>query len=70
MAKSAGMTAAIWVLLTVMGLVVLIGVILVMMWFGGGIQHSPTRRSEVRNHSAIEAVVLTRFFQSRVKGAA
>ncbi len=70
MAKSAGMMAAIWVLLTVMGLVVLIGVILVMMWFGGGIQHSPTQRSELRNRTVVEILVVTPSLQNRVKGAA
>ena len=47
MSKSAGTMAAIWALLSVLGLVVLIGVILVMMWFGSEMQHSP-KESGVR----------------------
>lgn len=68
MAKSAGMMAAIWVLLSVLGLVVLVGVILVMMWFGGGIQHSPTQRSELGNRVAVETLILTPSFQNCEKG--
>lgn len=45
MTKSAGTMAAIWVILSVLGLVVLVGVVLVMMWFGPGIQHSPSETS-------------------------
>ena len=58
MAKSAGTMAAIWVLLTVMGMVVLVGVILVMMWFGTGIQHSPSESSRLRDAAAVEMVAM------------
>ncbi|HLZ34620.1 MAG TPA: hypothetical protein VKP13_11420 [Nitrospira sp.] len=56
MSKSAGTMAAIWALLSVLGLVVLIGVILVMMWFGNRIQHSP-RESRTRLNKGMFQVV-------------
>lgn len=49
MAKSAGTMAAIWVILSVMGLIVLVGVVLLMMWFGNGIQHSPSETGRLLN---------------------
>lgn len=69
MAKSAGTLAAIWVILAITGLVVLIGVILLMMWFGPGIQHSPSERSQLRDRAVVQAAeVSVPSVQNRVKG--
>lgn len=56
MSKSAGTMAAIWALLSVLGLVVLIGVILVMMWFGNGIQHSPRESRKRLDRGMVQAL--------------
>jgi uncharacterized membrane protein YjfL (UPF0719 family) len=42
--KQAGMGAAFIVLAVVLGLIIFIGVILLMMWFQPGIEHSPSGR--------------------------
>ncbi len=41
--QKAGLGAAIAVLLAVLGLMTLVGVILLMMWFEPGIEHSPSQ---------------------------
>jgi hypothetical protein len=45
--KHAGQGAAILVLAAITGLTVLIGVILLMMWFQPGIQHHPSKRTDI-----------------------
>jgi len=58
MTKSAGTMAAIWVILSVLGLVVLVGVVLVMMWFGPGIQHSPSQTGALLSGGSTSGVAL------------
>lgn len=53
--KQAGLGAALAVLLVVFGLITLVGVILLMMWFQPDIEHSPAqlgRTSELRVNPA------------------
>jgi hypothetical protein len=45
--KDAGTGAAIVVLLAILGLIVIIGVILLMMWKQPGIEHSPSQQSSL-----------------------
>jgi hypothetical protein len=46
-AKDAGIGAAVAVLLAILGLVIIIGLILLMMWKQPGIEHSPSQESRV-----------------------
>lgn len=55
--KDAGTGAAIAVLLAILGLIVIIGVILLMMWKQPGIEHSPSQQS--RLHFSAMASQLT-----------
>jgi hypothetical protein len=45
--KDAGTGAAIVVLLAILGLIVIVGVILLMMWKQPGIDHSPSQQSSL-----------------------
>ena len=51
--KRAGMGAAFVVLALVLGLMMIIGVILLMMWFQPGIEHSPSEGSTLRGFHAM-----------------
>lgn len=50
--KHAGMGAALVVLALVFGLMVIVGVILVMMWFQPGIEHSPAEHGSLHGYFA------------------
>jgi hypothetical protein len=45
--KDAGTGAAVAVLLAILGLIVMVGVILLMMWKQPGIEHSPSQQSRL-----------------------
>jgi hypothetical protein len=45
--KDAGTGAAIVVLLAILGLIIIVGVILLMMWKQPGIEHSPSQQSSL-----------------------
>jgi hypothetical protein len=47
-AKDAEIGAAVAVLLAILGLIIIIGVILLMMWKQPGIEHSPSQQSRLR----------------------
>jgi hypothetical protein len=55
--KQAGMGAALVVLAVVFGLMTIVGVILLMMWFEPGIEHSPAEHSALLPSSTIAARV-------------
>jgi hypothetical protein len=44
-AKDAGIGAAVAVLLAILGLIIMVGLILLMMWKQPGIEHSPSQQS-------------------------
>jgi hypothetical protein len=58
--KHAGMGAALAVLAIVFGLLVMVGVILLMMWFQPGIEHSPAEHGILRGYFASPADPLPR----------
>lgn len=50
--EKAGMSAALVVLVFVLGLMTMVGVILLMMWFQPGIEHSPSARRNLSGPGA------------------
>jgi hypothetical protein len=46
-AKDAGIGAAVAVLLAILGLIIIVGLILLMMWKQPGIEHSPSQQSSL-----------------------
>jgi hypothetical protein len=64
-AKDAGIGAAVAVLLAILGLVIIIGLILLMMWKQPGIEHSPSQETRVcvpstAAHPGIDLQILQR----------
>jgi hypothetical protein len=60
--KQAGLAAALAVLVIVFGLIIIVGVILLMMWFQPDIEHSPAQietTSEFHSNRAIPVPELT-----------
>jgi hypothetical protein len=71
--KDAGIGAAVAVLLAILGLIIIVGVILLMMWKQPGIEHSPSQQSSLRSRDAapelsFEAPILRRGGEQLIQG--